>query len=120
MTVTVPFGTTVTNISFIIINNNNTTRNLSQSMLYCNFIVNYLLFRYFFIKLPVWVPPVPRVLNSGGSVLDLNPEGNADVGSLDEVMADAENETVDPATLAIQDVCIEIQTILSVYRFKFD
>ncbi|WAR15130.1 PK1L2-like protein, partial [Mya arenaria] len=56
------------------------------------------------VELPVWTPPVPRVLNSGGSILDLNKNGNTDVGSLDEVSADANNETIDPATLAIHEV----------------
>ena len=47
------------------------------------------------------------MLNAGGSVLDLNPDGNTAVGSLGEVMVDAENDTVDPATLVLQDVSTE-------------
>lgn len=60
------------------------------------------------IKLPVWKPPVPRVLNSGGAVLDLNPNGNTDTGSLEDTIRSAENDTIDPATLAVQDVSIGI------------
>ncbi|XP_060605764.1 uncharacterized protein LOC132758227, partial [Ruditapes philippinarum] len=56
------------------------------------------------IDLGEWEPPVPRVLNSDGYVMDLNPKGNKDVGRLDEVIADADNKTTDPATLAVQDV----------------
>ncbi|XP_053378970.1 uncharacterized protein LOC123526495 isoform X2 [Mercenaria mercenaria] len=56
------------------------------------------------VDLGTWVPPVPRVLNSDGFVIDLNAEGNKDVGNLDNVISDADNETIDPATLAIQDI----------------
>lgn len=37
-------------------------------------------------------------------MLDLNPSGNTEIGSLEEVIVDADNETVDPATLALQVV----------------
>lgn len=37
-------------------------------------------------------------------MLDLNPSGNTEIGSLEEVIVDADNETVDPATLALQAV----------------
>jgi hypothetical protein len=44
--------------------------------------------------------------------MDLNPKGNKDVGRLDKVIADADNKTTDPATLAVQDVSKHYITIM--------
>ena len=61
----------------------------------------------FCIQLPVWTPPVPRELtNDDGVILDLAPGGNKDVGTLDEVTSDALTVTTDPATIALQQVCL--------------
>ncbi|XP_045161835.2 polycystic kidney disease protein 1-like 2 [Mercenaria mercenaria] len=64
------------------------------------------------LELPEWQPPVPRVLNSGGAVLDLAPDGNNDFGTLDEVSAAAFNQSLDPATLAVQDVMSNMTALI--------
>ncbi|KAH3789120.1 hypothetical protein DPMN_167290 [Dreissena polymorpha] len=72
------------------------------------------------VDLPVWKPPVPRVLNTGGSLLDLNPNGNDQtITSLQDAAAKANNETVDPATVAIQKVHVQIRHVLGHYDKHF-
>ncbi|XP_052212259.1 uncharacterized protein LOC127831331 [Dreissena polymorpha] len=57
------------------------------------------------VELPVLMPPVPRTLNSEGSVLDLNAKGNGQSqGGLGQMYDKAYSETIDPATSAIQKV----------------
>ena len=75
------------------------------------------------LQLPIWKPPVPRELeNDEGAILDLAPGGNKDIGTLDEATEDALTETIDPATVALTQVCflVAICTYLIIYRVKYE
>ena len=45
--------------------------------------------------------------NDDGGILDLSPSGNKHVGTLDDVMDDALNEEIDPATVVVQQVIMQ-------------
>ena len=59
------------------------------------------------------MPPVPRTLNSEGSVLDLNAKGNdQSQGGLGQMYDKAYSETIDPATSGIQKVDVFLYIII--------
>ena len=59
---------------------------------------------HIFIQIPVWTPPLPRVLNVNNQILDLNPAGNSDVGDMTKLMADSQRPEPDNATLTLMEV----------------
>ncbi|KAL4220970.1 hypothetical protein ACF0H5_019236 [Mactra antiquata] len=65
-----------------------------------------------YVLLPVWVPPAPRVLNTDGNILDLNAEGNADIGTLEDAKLEIDEMRPNPATLAIQQVMENLTEVI--------